>query len=355
MSVGAMAPAGIADVQARIAAIQSRLGMSQRLPVITLPPSTSSLAGGAVSSGGTSTTTFADSLAEAVGTASGTGAVAPVPTSAAAAQTPATAGLSGHRAVELAKEYLGVPYVWGGTDPKKGLDCSGLTQLVFDRLGIDLPRVSRDQAKVGERVSSLSQAKPGDLLFFNDPVDHVAVYAGGGQMVHAPRRGKDVEVRDVYETPSVIRRVLPTASPAAASPVTATASPGNGAVPYADLFRTEAARAGVPAKLLAAVAKTESGFRPDAVSPAGARGLMQIMPATARGLGVDPDDPAQAVRGAARLIAGYLKDYDGDVELTLAAYNAGPGNVRKYGGVPPFAETQAYVRKVQDAMQEVAL
>ncbi len=73
---------------------------------------------------------------------------------------------------------------------------------------------------------------------------------------------------------------------------------------------------------------------------------MQLMPATARGLGVDPLDPAQAVDGAARLLAGYLKDYDGRTDLALAAYNAGPGAVRRYGGVPPYEETRTYVQRV---------
>ena len=120
-------------------------------------------------------------------------------------------------------------------------------------------------------------------------------------------------------------------------------------MPFADLFVAAGAKHGVSPKLLAAVAKVESGYDRNAVSPAGARGLMQIMPATARELGVDPMDPAQAVDGAARLLAGHLKTFD-SLPLALAAYNAGAGAVRRYGGVPPYAETQAYVPKVKAAL-----
>lgn len=90
---------------------------------------------------------------------------------------------------------------------------------------------------------------------------------------------------------------------------------------------------------------TESRYCPDAVSPKGALGLGQLMPGTARELGVDPFDPAQNLAGAARYLRLQL-DAFGSLELALAAYNAGPGAVRKHGGVPPFAETRAYVREV---------
>jgi peptidoglycan DL-endopeptidase CwlO len=120
-------------------------------------------------------------------------------------------------------------------------------------------------------------------------------------------------------------------------------------VPYGNLFTSAATRYGISAKLLAAVAKVESNFNPRAVSRAGAEGLMQIMPATARGLGINPFDPGQAVDGAARILAGNLKEF-GSLPLAIAAYNAGGGAVRRYRGIPPFAETQAYVPKVQAAL-----
>jgi soluble lytic murein transglycosylase-like protein len=116
-------------------------------------------------------------------------------------------------------------------------------------------------------------------------------------------------------------------------------------VPYADLFQRAGSRHGVDASLLAAVASQESNFDSQAVSPAGAQGLMQFMPATARGLGVNPLDPTSAVDGAARYLSSLTKQF-GSTSLALAAYNAGPGTVSKYGGIPPFPETQNYVRAV---------
>lgn len=119
---------------------------------------------------------------------------------------------------------------------------------------------------------------------------------------------------------------------------------------YAPIIDHVAAAEGLPSQLVAAVAWTESAFRADAVSSAGARGLMQLMPATAAGLGVDPDDPVQNLRGGARYLRQMLDQF-GRVDLALAAYNAGPGAVQKYNGIPPFAETQAYVPKVLERLQ----
>lgn len=113
------------------------------------------------------------------------------------------------------------------------------------------------------------------------------------------------------------------------------------------IFREAAARYGVPENLLKAVAKAESGFRADAVSRCGAQGIMQLMPSTAASLGVtDSFDPGQNILGGAKYLGGLLRSYGGDEKLALAAYNAGSGNVKKYGGIPPFKETQSYVRKV---------
>lgn len=270
-------------------------------------------------------------------------------TGAAPAGSPsggAAATASESAAVAEAKKYLGVPYLWGGTDPSKGLDCSGFLQLVYRNLGIELPRVSSQQATAGRPVASLADARPGDLVFFDyspdrPGIDHAGIYLGDGKMIAAPTEGEVVKIQDVGK-PTAIRRVLPETAPA---PVAAAGAGALQGVPYADLFSRAAARYDVDASLLAAVASVESNFNPGAVSPAGAQGLMQFMPATAQGLGVNALDPASAVDGAARYLKSLAQQF-GSTELALAAYNAGPGTVNRYGGIPPYAETQNYVRSV---------
>ncbi|HEY7259700.1 MAG TPA: lytic transglycosylase domain-containing protein [Gaiellales bacterium] len=121
---------------------------------------------------------------------------------------------------------------------------------------------------------------------------------------------------------------------------------------YLPQVQQAAARYGVDPALIEAVIQQESGWNPQATSSSGAAGLMQLMPATARGLGVsDPYDPSQSIDAGARYLRGQLDRYDGDVRLALAAYNAGPGAVAQYGGVPPYPETQNYVAAVLQNMQ----
>jgi len=115
------------------------------------------------------------------------------------------------------------------------------------------------------------------------------------------------------------------------------------------IFDAAGARYNISPDLLRAVAKAESNFRPDATSRVGAMGIMQLMPGTARGLGVtDAYDPEQNIMGGAKYLRQMLDQFGGDIELALAAYNAGPNNVQKYGGIPPFRETQNYVVKVME-------
>jgi cell wall-associated NlpC family hydrolase len=256
---------------------------------------------------------------------------------------PASGTAAGSVAAE-AERFLGAPYVWGGDSPA-GFDCSGLVQYVYCQLGVSLPRTSEEQAQVGTPVASLATAVPGDLVFFpgSDGTaaspGHVGIYLGDGMMIDAPHTGTDVQIQQVSSagTPVAIRRIVGTSG---------TSSAGS-AVPaaLAPLFTKAADTYGVPAALLSAVARHESGFDTSAVSTAGAEGLMQIMPSTAAGLGVTPFTPGQAIDGAAQILSGDLHHF-GSVPLALAAYNAGAGAVEEYGGVPPYAQTESYVESI---------
>ena len=112
-----------------------------------------------------------------------------------------------------------------------------------------------------------------------------------------------------------------------------------------------AEKTGLPEALISAVIAAESGYRENAVSPVGAQGLMQLMPGTARSLGVtDPFDARQNVLGGARYLEQQLRQF-GSIEKALAAYNAGPGAVQRHGGIPPYPETQSYVRRVLSVLR----
>jgi soluble lytic murein transglycosylase-like protein len=139
-----------------------------------------------------------------------------------------------------------------------------------------------------------------------------------------------------------------TASSAAPAPAPAGGNLGSGSPSQFDgAIQAAASRNGIDPALLKGLIRAESNFNPRAGSPAGAQGLTQLMPGTARTLGVsDPYDPVQSIEGGAKYLREQLQQFGGDVQKALAAYNAGPGAVQKFGGVPPYPETQAYVKRV---------
>lgn len=278
----------------------------------------------------------------------------------------ASSTVPGASVVADAQKYLGVPYLWGGTNPAVGLDCSGLVQKVFSDLGVNLPRTADEQSLVGTPVSSLSQAQPGDLVFFAgsdgtaaDP-GHVGIYVGNGQMIDAPYSGTDVRqeavsdagpvvaIRRVLSTPPLEGSALDASSPTGPTSLTGSTSlsgPVSAPTSYEAEFASASTAESLPPNLLKAVAQTESSMNPNAVSSAGAQGLMQLMPSTAASLGVDPFDPSQAISGAAHLLSSLYQQF-GSWPLAVAAYNAGAGAVNQYGGIPPYPQTQAYVQEV---------
>jgi soluble lytic murein transglycosylase-like protein len=140
---------------------------------------------------------------------------------------------------------------------------------------------------------------------------------------------------------------LQQASAAGSTPATGAATGADVGGQFSDLINAAAQKYGVDPALLKGLIRQESNFNPNAKSPAGAAGLCQLMPGTAAALGcTNPLDPAQAIDAGAKYLSQQLKAFGGDPRKALAAYNAGPGAVQRYGGVPPYAETQNYVRSV---------
>ena len=185
---------------------------------------TQALAAALGGSGATDAASLTDSLGlgSSLGTSLGIGGTLG-PGSAAAAGTAALTGAqaagtvhtggaaTGNDVVAVAKKYIGVPYVWGGTNPASGMDCSGFTQRVFKDLGVELPRVVSDQMRQGTPVASLAEAKPGDLLV-SFGGNHISIYLGNGKAIDAPVPGKTIQIRDAWEQQSnltSIRRVVP--------------------------------------------------------------------------------------------------------------------------------------------------
>ncbi len=152
-------------------------------------------------------------------------------------------------------------------------------------------------------------------------------------------------VKIIKDTPSSFDSIL--AGELAEASTEHTLSKGD----YSPLIEAASKKYNISSKIINAVIKAESGYDPTAVSRAGAMGLMQLMPGTAKALGVqNAFDPRENIDGGVRYLKDMLSEFGGNIELALAAYNAGPNSVKKYGGIPPYEETQNYVKKIMTGL-----
>lgn len=205
----------LASVQSRISSIQdmiNALNNHGRPPVsVTEDTTSTSKSGTSASTTGADSTNFASKLSDQVAAASKT-----TPTRTSGKGELQGAPGTAEAFVKKVRSYIGVPYVWGGTDPQTGLDCSGLVQTAAREVGVTLPRVTYDQQHAGVEIDGIDNAKPGDLLILRNS-GHVAVYVGNGKAIHAPRPGQNVTEADVSELGPIvtIRRVMRSASDSA--------------------------------------------------------------------------------------------------------------------------------------------
>jgi hypothetical protein len=257
-----------------------------------------------------------------------------------------------------------------GTDPSSTNLANGPHWFVYmgngkfaDQYGVKQSAAEMDQFVPGRRIDTIYHC------FNGSPADPPPGMLDSGTAASSPISVNNVggggSASSLSLGPSNGGGGASTSAPAAAAPPTSASSvvPGGKAVPAdnfsallakldaiglsRDWLEELAKRLGIPLELLLALIMQESKGDPNAQSGAGAQGLMQLMPATAKGLGVaNPFDPKQNVEGGAKYLKQLLDQYGGDTQKALAAYNAGAGNVDKYNGVPPFAETQAYVANI---------
>ena len=184
----------------------------------------------------------------------------------------------------------------------------------------------------GFRVHATRHERNGDLM-------RLETEAGSLELPASAIASFEIEEYVPAPAPAEIVKTLTATTPPAVSP--------------RELIEKAARKAELPPAIVHAVAKAESGYRQDAISPKGAIGMMQLMPNTAAMLQADPRDPEQNTQAGAMYLREMLVKYDGDVAKALAAYNAGPGAVDRYNGVPPYRETISYVNRVIDTYKRL--
>ena len=209
-----------------------------------------------------------------------------------------------------------------------------------DEIGAITARISEIQQRISALSPQPAAPSPADAPAFEKTLAAAQTPPGTNTILPTNTLG-------VVAPPASLGPLPVSPSDAGVVPITPASAPGD----YQTLIEKYAAQNGLQPDLVKAVIQTESGGNPRSVSGAGAMGLMQLMPENVKDAGItDPFDPEQNIAAGTKQLAGLLSQYHGDLDLALAGYNAGPGNVRKYGGVPPFTETRNYIQRVKAAM-----